>query len=171
MRYWAYFLLIILTCAITIAAYQPVLLVIFKIEEPYFTSPLKAGSGIIYVRNDERGDGAFGAKRRGGRYHTGIDMKAPVGTPVYAAKSGIAFPGMVPTGYGKYVMIYHPDGMQTIYAHLSNWNIRAPQKVRQGDLIGFVGKSGNAAGKAIEPHLHFEIRKDGVPQDPHGILR
>jgi murein DD-endopeptidase MepM/ murein hydrolase activator NlpD len=156
---------------VTVFAYNPISLLVYRIREPYFKRPLDLGAGKIVVRNDGHGDGEFGAKRRNGRSHTGIDMLAPAGTPVYAAKSGLAFTGEVPTRYGKYVMIYHPDGFQTYYGHLSSWAIRSPKYVRQGELIGCTGTTGNAASKAIQPHLHFEIRKDGEPQTPRYLMK
>lgn len=159
-----------ITALTTIILYNPASLALYKIKERYFICPVKVGSKMI-VRNDSRGDGDFGAKRRNGRSHSGIDIMASVGTPVYAAKSGIAFCGNVPTGYGKYIMIYHPDNYQTFYGHLSNYAITSPAKIRRGDLIGFVGKTGNAANKSIQPHLHFEIRKDGEPQDPETLMK
>ena len=162
---------IVIASAVTIVAYKPVSLLIYRVREPYFIRPIHAASSSIIVRNDAHGSGEFGSKRRNGRSHTGIDILAPVGTPVYAAHSGIAFKGDVPTGYGKYVMIYHPDGYQTYYGHLSEWAINPVQYVKRGELIGYVGKTGNAAGKSIEPHLHFEIRKDGEPIDPRRVMR
>ena len=77
----------------------------------------------------------------------------------------------MPTGYGKYIMIYHPDGFQTMYGHLSDYRVATGKNIRQGDVIGLTGKTGNAAYKAIQPHLHFEIRKDGEPQDPRRLMR
>jgi len=161
---------VIITMAITIVAYKPVSLLIFNIREPFFIRPIHASARMI-VRNDAHGDGEFGSKRRNGRSHSGIDIYAAVETPVYAAKSGMAFKAEVPTGYGKYVMIYHPGGYQTYYGHLSDWAIKPVQRVRRGDLIGYVGKTGNASSKSIQPHLHFEIRKEGEPQDPRRLMR
>ena len=160
---------VIVTAVAVAMLYKPVSLAVYKLREPYFKHPLKASS--IVVRNDGWGGGEFGAKRRNGRVHTGIDMVAPVGTAVYAAKSGVAFCGNVPTGYGKYVMIYHPDGSQTIYGHLASYVARSTQKVRMGERIGYVGKTGNASRGAIQSHLHFEILKDGVPQNPRTLMR
>ncbi|MDD5495562.1 MAG: M23 family metallopeptidase [Candidatus Omnitrophica bacterium] len=163
--------LIVVTVFVTASLYQPVSIALFNIREPYFKSPIMNGSGELTIRSDSRGDGHYGAKRRNNRTHSGIDIAAPVGTPVYAAKSGIAFCGKVPTGYGKYVMIYHPDGSQTMYAHLSDWAVVSTQKIARGQVVGFVGKSGNAANKHIQPHLHFEIRKTGKPQNPMELMR
>ncbi len=156
------------TALLTGILYEPCSLFIYRVKEPYFKCPIDTN---VVVRNDSRGDGDFGAKRKNGRSHSGIDMLAPLGTPVHASKSGIAFRGNVPTGYGKYVMIYHPDGYETIYGHLSEWNIISAKKVRQGELIGFVGKTGNASHKFIQPHLHFEIRKEEKSIDPRGLMR
>ena len=161
----------ILTAMIVALVYEPISLAMFHLVEPYFVCPIKSESGKVIIRNDSHGDGEFGAKRNGGRFHSGIDIEAPVGTPVFAAKSGLAFCGNVPTGYGKYVMIYHPDSYQSFYGHLSGFCITSVKKVRKGDIIGFVGKTGNAANKNIAPHLHFEIRKDGVPQDPRDLMK
>jgi len=172
MRQWQLILLSACGAAlITITLYHPVSIVLYKIKEPYFKCPIRIESSKLVIRNDLRGDGDFGAKRKNGRSHSGIDILAPVGTPVYASKSGIAFRGDVPTGYGRYVMIYHPDGTQTFYGHLSDWNVTSTKRVRQGEIIGFVGKTGNASYKSIQPHLHFEIRKDGEAQDPRNLMR
>jgi len=163
--------LITVSAVISVLLYEPVRVSIFKLTEPRFAYPVYSSGKAVYIRNDASGDGEFGAKRRNGRSHSGIDIKASIGSPVYASKSGLAFRGNVPTGYGKYVMIYHPDGVQTLYAHLKDWAINPVQKVRRGDLIGYVGKTGNASSKNMLPHLHFEIRKDGVPQDPNGVMK
>ena len=156
---------------VTVSLYEPVSILLYGIREPYFSRPIISGSSQIIVRNDAHGDGEFGTKRRNGRTHSGIDMLAPIGTPVYAAKSGIAFRGEVPTGYGKYIMIYHPDGYQTYYGHLSEWVAFSTKHVRRGELIGYVGKTGNAASKSMQPHLHFEIRFNGEPQDPRKLMK
>jgi murein DD-endopeptidase MepM/ murein hydrolase activator NlpD len=145
---------------------------IFQLTEPRFISPIAIEPGkSLVIRDDSCGNGEFGSKRNGGRTHAGIDIQAPIGTPVMASKSGLAFCLNVPTGYGKYVLIYHPDGMLTLYSHLYDWNIQSAKKVKRGDVIGFVGKTGNAKSKLMEPHLHFEIRKDNIPQDPKNLMR
>lgn len=156
---------------IAILIYKPASVLIYRIKEPYFRKPILAGASGIIVRNDASGNGEYGSKRRNRRSHAGIDILAPAGTPVYAAKSGIAFRGEVPTGYGKYIMMYHPDGYQTYYGHLSGWVARSTEYARRGDLIGYTGKTGNASSRYMQPHLHFEIRKDGQPQDPSRLMR
>jgi murein DD-endopeptidase MepM/ murein hydrolase activator NlpD len=161
-------LLVILSSILTASLYESVSVLIYRVSEPRFSCPIR---GKVTIRNDSRGEGDFGTKRSNGRTHSGIDIEAPIGTPVYASKSGLVFCGNVPTGYGKYVMIYHPDGLQSFYGHLSNWAIVSPRKIRRGEIIGFVGKTGNAAYKDMVPHLHFEIRKDGEALDPRSLMK
>ena len=156
------------TAIITAASYRPASIAIFRLAEPRFLYPVK---GQIVIRNDALGDGDFGTKRNGGRSHAGIDIISEVGTTVYAAKSGIAFCGNVTTGYGKYVMIYHPDGLQTIYGHLSEQTVYSGKPVRRGEPIGLVGKTGNADNRYMKPHLHFEIRSRGEATDPRPLMR
>ncbi|AOJ01781.1 peptidase [Burkholderia mayonis] len=97
--------------------------------------------------------------------HTGVDLAAPTGTRVGAAAAGVvSFVGYDPGGYGKYVVIDHPDRTSTYYAHLSAFapGLEAGMTVAQGQRIGTVGSTGAATG----PHLHFEVRVDDQPVDP-----
>ncbi|MBP7056640.1 MAG: M23 family metallopeptidase [Candidatus Omnitrophica bacterium] len=165
------FALVTITSLVTLWLHDDISAILFNISEPYFRAPVKPKNNQIKVRADDYGNGEYGSKRSGGRIHEGLDIFAPLGTPVLAAKSGLAFPGNVPTGYGLYVMIYHPDGSQTYYAHLSKIMARAGEKVRRGELIGYTGNTGNAKNNAIQPHLHFEIRKDGKTLDPKKYIR
>ena len=104
--------------------------------------------------------------------HWGIDIAAQPGTTVQAAADGvIATIGWDPDGYGHYVVLNHGGGWQTLYAHLqpdtlSGYRITLGMVVRQGDAIGALGSSGASTG----PHLHFEVRKDGVHIDPTRLL-
>lgn len=100
-------------------------------------------------------------------FHTGLDIATAYGTPVRAAESGkVIFVGRY-KGYGKMVIIRHSGGYSTRYAHLSRIRARYGQRVRQGQVIGYVGKTGLATG----PHLHFEIRRYGRPINPFFMLR
>ncbi len=105
----------------------------------------------------------FGAPRAHGRRgHTGIDIAAPAGTAVRAARAGrVAFAGRKGS-YGRLVVLDHGRGFASWYAHLSRIAVRPGQHVDAGAVIGRVGTSGNATG----PHLHFEIRRRGRPLDP-----
>ncbi len=105
----------------------------------------------------------FGEKREG-YYHKGIDLAANTGTEIQAALDGtVSFSGMA-DGYGKVVIIDHSDNLQTVYAHCSKLNVSEGEQVLRGQVIAEVGNTGDSTG----PHLHFEIRVDGVPIDPLG---
>ncbi len=96
-------------------------------------------------------------------FHKGIDFKADEGTPVYAAASGtVIVPVDADTGDGKNVILSHMTNMNTYYAHLSEVIVNEGDKVKQGDLIGYVGST----GASTEPHLHFELCIDGEYIDP-----
>ena len=101
-----------------------------------------------------------------GGFHTGLDLAAPSGTPVRAAADGIAYPLPDYEIYGNHVLIASSGGLGTVYAHLSAFNVSWGQRVEQGDVIGYVGSTGNSTG----PHLHFEVRFAGAPQDPMPYL-
>ena len=104
---------------------------------------------------------------RGNRFHAGIDLIAPRGTPVQAAASGrVAFAGTAAGGWGKLVVVLHSDGVRTLYAHLSAIDVRRGQAVSSGDRLGLVGATGDATG----PHLHFEVRFRGAAVDPRSAL-
>lgn len=99
--------------------------------------------------------------------HKGVDIASPVGASVRAAKSGVVtFAGPL-GGYGNLVVVEHPDGYTTRYAHCSALLVRRGQRVRQGERIARVGDTGYTTG----PHLHFEIWRDGSAIDPATILR
>lgn len=98
------------------------------------------------------------------RSHNGTDFAAPTGTPIMASSDGrIRFVGNQ-NGYGKTIIVEHRDGYSTLYAHLNGFSrgLKSGQRVRQGEMIGYVGMTGWATG----PHLHYEIRVNNVPRDP-----
>lgn len=98
------------------------------------------------------------------KMHKGTDFAAPTGTPVYAAGNGVVVRADRFGGYGNYVRIKHANGYETAYAHLSRFGpgIKKGTRVRQGDVIGYVGTTGASTG----PHLHYEVLLDGVQIDP-----
>ena len=105
----------------------------------------------------------FGEQREG-YYHKGVDLAANTGTKIQAALDGkVSFSGIA-DGYGKVVIIDHSDNLQTVYAHCSKLNVSEGDQVLRGQVIAEVGNTGDSTG----PHLHFEIRVDGVPIDPLG---
>jgi murein DD-endopeptidase MepM/ murein hydrolase activator NlpD len=100
---------------------------------------------------------------RGNRFHAGIDLIAPRGTPVQAAAPGrVAFAGFSTGGWGKLVVVVHRDGVRTFYAHLSAIGVRRGQPVNTGQRLGLVGATGDATG----PHLHFEVHVRDAAVDP-----
>lgn len=104
--------------------------------------------------------------RRGRRHHDGIDIGAAPGTGVRAAASGtVAFAGSV-RGYGRMIIVLHDGGFATVYAHNARQHVRAGARVRRGDLIATVGRSGRTTG----PNLHFEVRRHNVAYDPLVLL-
>ena len=97
------------------------------------------------------------------RMHKGMDFTAPRGTPIYAASDGIVTRAdSRSSGYGKHIRIDHGFGYMTLYAHLSKYNVRRNQKVKKGDIIGFVGNT----GRSQAPHLHYEVIKDNKRLNP-----
>ena len=100
---------------------------------------------------------------RGSAWHSGIDLPAPLGTPVYAAQAGeVVLAGWKEGGWGLLVVVKHGRGERTMYAHLSQIDVRVGVWVGQGVRVGRVGASGHATG----PHLHFEVRVRGASIDP-----
>lgn len=91
------------------------------------------------------------------KFHSGMDFTAPRGTPIYAAGDGVVTRAdNRATGYGNHIRIDHGYGYESLYAHLYKYNVRSNQKVKRGDLIGFVGST----GRSEAPHLHYEVWKD-----------
>lgn len=91
------------------------------------------------------------------KMHRGMDFTAPRGTPIYATGNGeVVRADNNSSGYGKHIRIFHGHGFTTLYAHLSRYNVTKGQKVKRGDLIGFVGNT----GRSEAPHLHYEVWKD-----------
>ena len=143
---------------------------IYFLDKYPFLCPITY-QGDYVIRSDGRGEGSFAARRGGGRrMHNGIDLYSDIGTPVLAARSGLVITAKSQKGMGTFVVIRHDTQLTTIYGHLSAMYVRKGQIVRQGDSIGAVGKTGNANYRDILPHLHFEVRKDGIPQDPMEFL-
>ncbi len=99
--------------------------------------------------------------------HSGIDLGIPQGTPLRAADAGyIAKVAIGTKWYGTYIMIIHGGNITTLYGHMSSVNVAQDQYVKRGDIIGYSGNTGYSSG----PHLHFEVRSNGVPVDPMGYL-
>ena len=98
--------------------------------------------------------------------HTGIDVRAPSGTAIHAADSGVVILAKWSGGYGNCTIIDHGNGMSTLYAHQSRLGASVGQKVEKGEVMGYVGTTGNSTGN----HLHFEVRKNGKHLNPWGYV-
>jgi murein DD-endopeptidase MepM/ murein hydrolase activator NlpD len=96
------------------------------------------------------------------RFHSGIDITAPRGTPVYASGDGTVAQSSRLSGYGISVLVNHGYGYQSLYAHLSKTAVKPGQKVKRGELLGYIGNT----GLSVSPHLHYEIIKNGKKVNP-----
>ena len=124
---------------------------------PGAASAQKVTSGFGY-RNDPMG--------RGVRHHSGMDIAARSGTPVYATGDGwVTYAGWL-GAYGNLIKLQHPSGYETRFGHLSRIAIMQNQWVRKGQLIGYIGSTGRSTG----PHLHYEVRMNGVALNPRGFM-
>ncbi|MGA3011772.1 MAG: M23 family metallopeptidase [Terracidiphilus sp.] len=102
-----------------------------------------------------------------GAFHSGIDIDAPIGSPVRATADGNVISASMNSGYGREIVIDHGHDVMTIYAHLSVMSVVTGQHVTRGQVIGNVGQSGRSTG----PHLHYEVRVHKVPVNPYKYLR
>lgn len=130
---------------------------------------LKATPAIQPVSNKdlERVASGFGVRidpvYKTPRFHKGLDFAAPQGTPIYATADGvIEEAGFSTGGYGNNVVINHGYGYQTLYGHMYRVKVRAGQRIKRGETIGWVGNTGKSTG----PHCHYEVHKNGNPIDP-----
>jgi murein DD-endopeptidase MepM/ murein hydrolase activator NlpD len=97
------------------------------------------------------------------KMHAGLDFTAPTGTPIYATADGtVKLANFNSSGYGNHVIINHGYGYETLYGHMVRIKARVGQKVKRGDIIGWVGSTGKSTG----PHCHYEVHKNGDPVDP-----
>ncbi|MBQ3179892.1 MAG: M23 family metallopeptidase, partial [Firmicutes bacterium] len=126
----------------------------------------KVGSGIYAwpLRGYSNVSSDYGWRTLRGKrnLHTGIDMPAPKGTPIYACDSGEVILARWYGSYGYCVIINHGNNMSTLYAHQSKLGCSVGDSVDQGDVIGYVGSTGNSTGN----HLHLEVRKNGNHTSP-----
>lgn len=97
------------------------------------------------------------------KMHEGMDFTAPTGTPIYATGDGVVKRAdNTASGYGNHIVIQHGYGYETLYGHLSKYNCRVGQRVKRGDIIGYVGST----GRSEAPHLHYEVHKEGKVVNP-----
>ena len=97
------------------------------------------------------------------KFHEGMDFAAKTGTPIFATGNGVVERAdNTASGYGNHIVIRHGFGYETLYGHLSKYNCRAGQRVKRGDIIGYVGSTGRSEG----PHLHYEVHKNNEVVNP-----
>lgn len=121
----------------------------------------------VEIMKFSSGFGYRNAPTRGAsRNHQGIDIPGPVGTPIYATADGIIGRAQWLGGYGKFVEINHGNAVQTRYGHLSAMNVEPGQRVRKGDILGYMGSTGRSTGS----HLHYEVRIAGEAINPTAFL-
>ncbi len=96
------------------------------------------------------------------RFHAGMDFSGAIGTPIYTTGNGVITKVEMDKGYGKFIEIDHGFNYKTVYAHLSGYNVRVGQRVKRGDVIGYLGNTGVSIG----PHVHYEVRRNNIPVDP-----
>jgi murein DD-endopeptidase MepM/ murein hydrolase activator NlpD len=130
--------------------------------------PIRQGSGSMIWPVNGPITGSFG-EQRPGHIHAGIDIAAPIGTPIHAADDGrvVLMQGVGASGgYGNYTCVQHSASLSTCYAHQSRFGTSVGAAVGKGQVIGFVGNTGHSFGA----HLHFEVRVNGAPVSPLGYL-
>src|SRR6195952_343536 len=97
------------------------------------------------------------------KFHAGLDFAAPQGTPIYATANGVVeTAGNTGNGYGNHVVIHNGYGYATLFGHMFKIKVKAGQKVKRGEIIGWVGNTGKSTG----PHCHYEVHRNGEPVDP-----
>ncbi|MBP3418991.1 MAG: M23 family metallopeptidase [Marinifilaceae bacterium] len=96
------------------------------------------------------------------KFHAGVDFSGPIGTPIYATGNGKVIKVGTDSGYGKHVIIDHGYSYKTHYAHMSAYTVKRGQKVKRGEIIGFLGNSGRSTG----PHCHYEVLKNDIAVNP-----
>ena len=96
------------------------------------------------------------------KFHAGMDFTGTIGTPIYATGNGVVIESKFDKGYGRHVVIDHGFSYKTLYAHMDKILAKKGQKIKRGDVIGYLGNTGLSTG----PHLHYEVRKNDKPIDP-----
>lgn len=129
-----------------------------------------ASRSYVYPLMGPRVSSDFGNRvhpiKRVVRHHDGMDLAAPFGSPVRSIAEGTVIFADNYAGYGRLVVVKHANGITSHYGHLQEIKARPGQHINAGQLIATVGSSGISTG----PHLHFELRKDGQPEDPEKYL-
>lgn len=124
--------------------------------------PSLLNSDVAFIEKPSRGAITSNFGERWGRNHKGIDIAGNIGDPIKCPLDGIVTYSGWMDGYGNVIIVTHSDGLETRYGHCSKLNVKKNDKIKKSDIIGFIGNTGNSTG----PHLHFEVRKNGVAMNP-----
>ena len=141
-------------------------------ELPYVnwrTAVAPVDSRPLTIRHDAKGDGRFASPRSGNRRHRGVDLSAPLDSPVRAIRSGTVIQVGAHRGLGRYVELEHRGQLRSVYAHLNTVRVEPGMRVRQGQPVGTIGKTGNARHPWITPHVHLEVLRRSTPIDPRMV--
>lgn len=143
-------------------------------KKPVVQKQVRATNSAVPSSSAARGTGRFGWPVSGvitqkyWAFHPGIDIAAPLGTPLVAADAGfVTFAGWDKTGFGNMILIDHGNGYTTLYGHLDRFAVTAGDSVKKGQVIGRIGSTGRSTG----PHVDFRIRQGGVWRNPFGFLK
>ena len=131
---------------------------LFVFERPSRSTVMPLATGTLTSGFGTRVHPLFGGRRM----HSGIDLAAPAGSPIYATSDGLVTWAGWKGGYGLFVSLQHGGGVETRYGHMSSIAVSPGQSVQEGEIIGLVGSTGNSTG----PHLHYETRINGSPVAP-----
>lgn len=131
----------------------------------------KFNNGYVYPVISSRLSSKYGKRihpvHKRARHHSGVDLAAPKNTPIRSIAAGTIIFADYYAGYGNFISIKHKNGLTSHYGHCSNIKVSVGNKIKAGQIIGAIGATGVVTG----PHLHFEIRKNGIPQDPEKFIK
>ena len=145
-------------------------LILFILFLPMVSEAVPTSTALVFPVIKPRVSSNYGARKhpifKVVRHHKGVDLAAPKGSYVRAISEGKVVFADPYAGYGNLVVVQHKDGITSHYGHLDTIKAKTGSRIRAGEIIGTVGSTGNSTG----PHLHLEIRKNGMPLNPIKVI-